>query len=137
VWLISVAAGSTAILLILLKTEISPLRKVIADHRQIVSDDPASLAAFAKYSKEANSEALTTALSLHAISKLMTLPKMQMYRGDDGYLIIAGDANTMPVGTYADGRNWVKLGNPIARVSSDTTEAIDRATEAGKKLNQK
>jgi hypothetical protein len=138
VWLVSVSAGSMAILFILLKTEISPLKEVIADHRQIVetlSDDPVSLAAYAKYTNEANKEAVNTAASLHVISKLMTLPQMQMYRGDDGYLMIYGPKSSMPVGTTEDGQSWVKLANPVALVSPDTTPAIDKAREAEKKIN--
>jgi hypothetical protein len=132
-------ASTVAIQLFLHEREIAPMREVIAQHRQIVetlSDDPESLVASAKYSKEANSEALLTALSIHAISKLLTLPKMQMYRGDDGYLIIYGPKSSMPIGSTEDGRNWVKLANPVARVSPDTTPSINKAQEAEKKLNQ-
>ena len=137
-WVIAWTACMVAIQKIYLEREFAPLHEIIAAHRKavdMITDDPASLAAYAQHTKEACSEALTTALSLHAISKLLTLPQMQMYRDDDGYVIITGDANTMPVGTYKDGRNWVKLGNPIARVSSDTTPSIDKAREAEGKLN--
>lgn len=140
VWGTSVVASTVVIGLILLNTKIFPLEEVIGKFQKIaqaMSDDPASLAEYAKYSKEANSEALDTAMALHAIHKLMTMPKMQLYRGDDGYLIITGDANQMPVGTYTDGRSWVKLGNPATRVSADTTPAIDKAREAEGKLKQK
>jgi hypothetical protein len=139
-WGIALTACMVAIQEIYLERDIAPLHEIITAHRNAVSmitDDPASLAAYAKYTNKANSEALDTAMSLHAISKLMTMPKMQLYRGDDGFLIITGDANQMPIGTYSDGRNWVKLANPIALVSADTTPSIDKATEAGKKLNQK
>jgi hypothetical protein len=139
-WGIVWTACMVAIQKFYLGREIAPLHEIIAAHRNavnMITDDPASLVAYANYTNEANSEALHTATSLHAISKLMTMPKMQLYRGDDGFLIIVGDANQMPIGTYSDGRNWVKLANPIARVSADTTPSIDKAKEAGKQLNQK
>jgi hypothetical protein len=138
VWCLSVVACTTFLRYTRLEDEAGPMRKVVAEHQKItatLSNDPASLAEFAKYTKEANSEALQTAGALHAINKLMTLPKMQMYRSDDGFLMITGPKAFMPVGTTEDGRNWVKLANPAARISNDTTPAIDNAKEAEKKLN--
>jgi hypothetical protein len=67
----------------------------------------------------------------------MTIPKMQIYRGDDGFPTIYADQAFMPVGTTKDGRNWFKLGSIQAMMSSDTTLSIDKATEAKKKLEKK
>lgn len=145
VWCLSVVVG-IMILRHNLQDEFGSMREVVEDHKKVVedhrkiiqtlSDDPASLAAFAQYTKEANSEALDTALSLHAISKLMTMPKMQMYRSSDGFLTIAGSKSLLPIGTTEDGRNWVKLANPAAFVSPDSTPAIDKALEAEKELKR-
>jgi len=140
VWVISVLAATLILQYGRQKTEIDPMKKIISEHQEILkslSDDPESLAEYAKYTKEANSEALSTATYIHAICKLMTLPKMQMYRGEDGLLILAGPKTSMLVGTYDDGRNWVKMVNPAALVSPDTTPAIEKAQESGKKLKSK
>jgi len=138
VWVTSVAVATMVVEHARDKKEITPMKEAVADLRAItkeLADDPKSLAEFVKYTKEANSEALTTAISLQAIAKLMTLPKIQVARSDDGYAIIYGPKSTMPVGTTEDGRNWVKLANPVARVSPNSTPAIDNAKEAEKKLN--
>ena len=140
VWGISVVASTVGIVLILLATEIFPLREVIREHQKItktLADDPASLAAYAKYSKEANSEALSTAKSLHAMSKLMAIPKMQILRSDDGFLTFYAPESFMPVGTTKNGLNWFKLGDIQAMMRADTTLSIDKAIEAKKKLEKK
>jgi hypothetical protein len=140
VWGISVVASTVVISLILLNTKLFPLEEVIGKFQKIaqaLSDDPASLAEFAKYSKEANSEALSTAKLLHAMSKLMAIPKMQITRGDDGFLIFYAPESFMPVGTTSNGLNWFKLGDIQAIMRADTTLSIDKATEAKKKLEKK
>lgn len=120
--------------------ELAPLHDIIAAHRKAVdtiADDPSTLMALAKYTHQANQDALLTAQSLYAINKLMTLPKFQMIRGDDGYLMITGNAASMPVGTFNDGRTWVKLANPQALVLPETPPAILKANEAQENIDQK
>lgn len=143
VWGLSVAATTLVLEHGRKKSEIEPMSKIVSEHQEILknlknlSDDPKALAEYAKYSKEANSEALLTALSIHAISKLMSLPKMQTYQNSEGNLTIIGPKSSMPVGTAEDGRNWVTLANPASRIMPRTTPAIEKAQEAEKKLQQK
>lgn len=138
VWTVCVMASSFAIQKIFLLRELAPLQEIINAHREAmetISNDPESLVAFSKYTREANKDALQIAGSLHAINSLIALPKSQMSRSDDGFLIITGDPSRMQVGKE-NGKNWVKLANPQALFQPETPLAIMKANEAQEKLDK-